>query len=76
VTELADVVAAVLGLDPAGIADTDGPSTLDRWTSLRHIELVVAVEEVYEVSLGREAIVGVRSIGDLREALRRKGVRL
>jgi acyl carrier protein len=70
----ADVVAAVLGLDPSDVVDTDGPATLGHWTSRKHLELVVTLEEVYQVSFSYEEIFAIQSFGDLRQALRRKGV--
>jgi acyl carrier protein len=73
-TGLEDVVAAVLGVDPAGLSDGDGPATIDRWSSRRHLELVVALENHYRVSFSNEEIFRMRSLGDLRETLRGKGV--
>jgi acyl carrier protein len=71
---LADVVAAVLDLDPADVVDVAGPATLGSWTSRKHIELVVALEDAYGVSFSAQEIFGIRSVGDLRDTLRRKGV--
>jgi acyl carrier protein len=72
---LPEVVAAVLGVDPAVLTDDAGPATIDRWTSLKHLQLVVAVEDRYQVSLSHQEIVSVRSVGDRRAALRQRGVR-
>jgi acyl carrier protein len=71
---LEDIVAAVLGLDPAAVADAAGPATLGGWTSRKHIELVVALEDAYGVSFSAREIFGIRCGGDLRETLRGKGV--
>jgi acyl carrier protein len=71
--ELAEVVAAVLNLDPADIVEEAGPATLGSWTSRKHIELVVAIEDAYGVSFTAKEIFGIRSVGDLRDTLRLKG---
>jgi acyl carrier protein len=71
---LEDIVAAVLGLDPAAVIDVAGPATLGGWTSRKHIELVVALEDAYGVSFSAREIFGIRCVGDLRETLRGKGV--
>lgn len=72
--ELADLVSKVLEVDPAEVTDQAGPDTLGAWTSLRHLELVVALEEVYGLSFTYREIAGVRTIGALRQLLRGKGV--
>jgi acyl carrier protein len=73
-TRLLDIVAEVLGVDPATVTDDDGPATLPDWTSLRHLQLVVTLEEIYQVSFVYEEVRGVPSIGRLRTVLRSKGV--
>jgi len=72
--EFTDLVAAVLGLDPADIVDLAGPATLGGWTSRKHIELVVALEAAYRVSFSAREVFSIRSVSDLRSALRGKGV--
>jgi acyl carrier protein len=64
--ELAEIVAAVLEVDPAEISDPAGPATLPSWTSMRHIQLVVAVQEAYGLSFDYTEISGIRTVGDLR----------
>ncbi len=73
-SDFATVVAGVLDLDPGQVADEDGPASVAQWTSRKHIELIVRLEEVYQVRFEHDEIFGIRSFGDLREALRRKGV--
>ncbi|MFJ9607938.1 acyl carrier protein [Kitasatospora sp. NPDC101176] len=68
------LVAEVLDLGPAAVTDDDGPATLPEWTSLRHLQLVVTLEEVYRVSFAYEEVRNVPTIGRLRTVLRAKGV--
>lgn len=70
---LAEVVAGVLEVDPAEVTDESGPETIATWTSLRHLQLVVTLEEVYGLSFAFEEIRDLRSVGALREVLRAKG---
>lgn len=72
---LLDIVAEVLEVDPAALTDDDGPATLPEWTSLRHLQLVVTLEEIYQVSFAYEEVKWMPSIGGLRTVLRSKGVR-
>ncbi|MFI6234733.1 acyl carrier protein [Micromonospora sp. NPDC050784] len=70
---LTEVVAGVLEVDPAQVTDDSGPQTIGTWTSLRHLQLVVTLEEVYGLSFAFEDIRDVRSVADLRAVLRAKG---
>ena len=70
----ADIVADVLEVDADQLADTASPATLGNWTSIRHLQLVVTLEEVYGLSFSRNEIKAFRTIGDIRSALTAKGV--
>ncbi|MEV0457301.1 acyl carrier protein [Catellatospora methionotrophica] len=71
--QLHDLIADVLDLEPGTVTDADTPATLPAWTSLRHLQLVVTLEEVYAVSFAYEEVRDVPSIGFLRDLLRGKG---
>jgi acyl carrier protein len=60
------VVEAVLGLDPGSFSDTDSPETLETWDSIRHIQLIMAVEAEFGVELSAEEIGEMNSIGRIR----------
>ncbi len=70
---LTEVVAGVLDVDPDEVTDQSGPDDIPTWTSLRHLQLVVTLEEVYGLSFAFEEIRDVRSVGALRDVLRAKG---
>jgi acyl carrier protein len=72
--EFADVVAGVLEVDPSEITDDATPDTLPNWTSLRHLQLIVALEEVYGLSFAYREIRRLTSIGQLRGLLTTHGV--
>lgn len=69
-----EIVAEVLEVDAGQVSDTATPATLDNWTSLRHLQLVVTLEEVYGLSFSHREIKSFRSIGDIRAALTSNGV--
>jgi acyl carrier protein len=73
VTSFDDLVASVLDLPAGDVHDDIGPATHEAWTSLRHLQLITAVESTYGFEFSRDEIRAVRSVGDLREALRSRG---
>lgn len=74
--DFAEVVAGVLEVEPAELTDDMGPDQLAAWTSTRHIQLMVTLEEAYRLSFTYPEIRDVRRIGDLRAVLRSKGAPL
>jgi len=72
-SSFADIVADVLEVDAATVTDSAGPDTLATWTSLRHLQLVVTLEEVYGLSFSYQEIRNLKSVGAVRDVLRTKG---
>ncbi|MEU5695024.1 acyl carrier protein [Actinosynnema sp. NPDC020468] len=68
------VVAGVLEVAPAEVTDDATQDTLPSWTSMRHIQLVVTLEEAFGLAFDYGEIRDTRSVGALRGLLRAKGV--
>ena len=69
-----DLVANVLGESVANISDASSPETTRNWDSMRHIELVMAVEVEYGVTFSPAEIMTAVTLGAIRDLLRQKGV--
>jgi acyl carrier protein len=52
----------------------DSPATLTVWDSLKQIEIVVLVEEAFDIDLTTAEIVDVRSVASLVRILRQRGL--
>ncbi|MFA6051854.1 MAG: acyl carrier protein [Methylobacter sp.] len=50
------VMGEVFGIDQASIGEDASPGNIEQWDSLRHMNLVVALEEEFEVRLPDESI--------------------
>jgi acyl carrier protein len=67
------ILAAVLRMPLDDITEEASPSTIPTWDSLRHIELIFALEEEFSVEFESEELhrlVGVESIREMLEAKR------
>ncbi|HEV2378034.1 MAG TPA: acyl carrier protein [Streptosporangiaceae bacterium] len=71
---LTELCAAVLGLAAEQVDDTTAAATTGGWTSLAHVQLVVALEDAYGVTLSAAEIRRLTSVGAIRAALAGKGV--
>lgn len=72
-TPLDDLVCTVLGLAPTDLDDELSRTDTPGWTSMKHIELMVTLEERYSVSFTSREMAAVRTLGHLRELLGAKG---
>jgi len=61
--------------EPADRFDAEStPETVFKWTSLMHITLLMEIESAYDVEFSNSEMIALRSLGDIRAALARKGV--
>ena len=72
--DLNEVIAEVLDISPGDVLDDLGPGRTAEWSSMKHIQLVVALEEAYGISLSHQEIRGILSVRDVRELLQARGV--
>jgi acyl carrier protein len=71
--QLEDVFAKVLNTPAASFTDDTSQDNLGAWTSLRNVTLLVALEEKYGVRFSNAEMTTMRSVGDIRRALTKKG---
>jgi acyl carrier protein len=73
-TELIDLIAETLDVPGSELDEDSGLGTHAAWTSLRHVQLILAIEESYGVSLSHQEIRGMASVHSIRKVLHAKGV--
>ncbi len=50
------VMANVLGVDAAEINEDSSPDTIANWDSLRHMNLILALEQEFGITIGDEEV--------------------
>ncbi len=70
---LEELVSSILEVAPAELTDQVSRSNLSNWSSLAHINLISALEEVYDVRFSTAEINDLKTLGEVRQLLRRKG---
>lgn len=63
---LRDLCADVLALDRGAIDDTTSTDTVDGWDSLAHMNLILALEEAFEISIPDEEAADLTSYALIR----------
>jgi acyl carrier protein len=69
------IITEVLGLDPSEAADLakeTGSEPLAKWDSMRHVELIVALEDAFGIEIEERAIPKLNSVARIVEHLRTK----
>jgi len=72
--QLEKVFSKVLGIGEGELVDNASPRNVAKWDSLRHVQLVMAMERSFGISFSNAEIVSLTSVGAIKDVLRGKGV--
>jgi acyl carrier protein len=64
-----EIVATILGLDRSDINIDSSSESVDTWDSLNHMNLIMAIEEEFEVTFEEEEIIEMTSVKALVDFL-------
>jgi acyl carrier protein len=67
------LVAEVLQIPAASITDDLAMKDLDAWDSLKHMELIVSLEETFGLQLTFDDIVAMQCIREIKRVLSERG---
>ena len=68
------LMSEVLQMPASEITDDLTMKSVDAWDSLKHMELIVALEQSFEVQLSFDEIVAMQSVSAIKRVLRERGV--
>jgi len=71
--KLEDLMSEVLQIPLSTITDDLSMKSLDVWDSLKHMEVIVSLEEKFDIQLTFDEIVKMQSVREIRSVLRAKG---
>lgn len=72
--ELAQLMSELFGMEKGEITDGLSMKDLDVWDSLKHMELIVSIEQLFGIELTFDEIVAMQTLKEIRRILREKGV--
>lgn len=73
--QLYDLIGKVLGVDPTTLTEDSNAQNTPKWDSLRHIEILFAMESAFHVRFTMPEISGLRKLSDIRQLLLTKNVK-
>ena len=69
-----NVVGHIIGVPVETLSEKSSQETVAYWDSLKHMSLILSLEEEFSVSLSDEEIMKISSIKDIIKLLKEKGV--
>ena len=72
--QLQRIIGIILALDPEKVHDQVSPDSHAQWDSLATIQMIMAIQDQFNVKLTTQEALGMKSIGYIRELLGRKGI--
>ena len=66
------LLAEVLEIPAVAITDDLAMEDVDVWDSLKHMELVVSLEQNFGIQLSFDDIVAMQSVGEIKRVLRER----
>ena len=73
--KLAELMSELFGIERGEIKDGLSMKDMDVWDSLKHMELIVSIEQVFGIELTFDEIVAMQTLKEIKRILREKGVR-
>jgi acyl carrier protein len=72
--KLQQILAAVFEVDEKSINANTSPDTIEAWDSLKHLNLVLALEEEFQINFDEDQVVEILSFELIVEVLKEKGI--
>ncbi|MEI6246491.1 MAG: acyl carrier protein [Acidobacteriota bacterium] len=69
------VMAGILEIPADSITDATTMETVDTWDSLRHMEIIVGLEDAFGIELAAEDLMEMTSLAEIKRVLASKGVK-
>jgi acyl carrier protein len=73
-SKLTAAIAEALEISPAEITSDANSTNLEAWDSLKHLDVILKVEQMYAVKFKTAEIAELVSVTSLEEALRQRNV--
>lgn len=73
-SEVKKIMARIFEVPVEEIEDDSSPDTIENWDSLHHLNLILALEEKYQVTFSEEEIAELLNFQLIIMSLKEKGV--
>ena len=74
--KLKKIIGSVFKIDASSVNNETSPDTVESWDSLNHLNLVLALEEGFDVSFTEEQTVEILNFELIKISLQEQGVEI
>lgn len=74
--QMQQTIAEILGVASDVLSEESSPESIASWDSLTHLNLVLALENEFRVSLSADDVLEMRNVGLVSTVLRKHGVEI
>ena len=71
---LIEILAKVFEIDQAEVNENSSPDTIEKWDSLHHMSLIVALEETFQIELTEEQTLDILNYQLIKITLKEHGI--
>lgn len=72
--KLKQILIKIFKVDRGDIQDSMSPETIPGWDSLNYLMFISEVEKEFNITFTMDEVLNSRSLGDIKAAMRSKGV--
>ena len=72
--KLKEIIVELFEMKENAITDSLTMKDTDVWDSLKHMELIASIEDVFEVELSFDEIVAMQTFKEIKQVLSTKGI--
>ena len=66
-------IANVLKISSSIISDDSGPETIETWDSFNTLLILEELESAYDVKFSLDEVVNFKTVGDIKQSLKKHG---
>ena len=72
VNEIKMLIASILSIDINRLEDKTTINDIASWNSMKHLEIIIQLEQVFNITINEEEVVGLISLGKIIELVKKK----
>lgn len=73
---LLQLIAQALNIPVAGVLESSSMENTEAWDSLAHMDVILSIEQHYEINLDGDEIADMQSVQAIANVLKSKGVQI
>ena len=70
-TEVIDIVSNILNIKKSKITENSGINTIEQWDSLKHMQIISAIEEEYKIEFSEQELIRSSNVKKLINSIKK-----